>query len=183
MQKRVFVPVLCGYWFFIRNHQFWFFLNILRIGEPLALDISKTSMTQRFSWMNRQFCRQFVWFLKRNWGAGLHIRTSSFFVVHQIHPFFFRRSLSVCLLCGYFLSVQLLGHYHHGYVIIHMYSFFIACKKVKVKPLKHHKSFDCLCVRIHFFHNEYTQNKICDEPLYCCTFPILPTYGEHVWTT
>jgi len=39
--------------------------------------------------------------------------------------------------------------------------------KVKVKPLKHHKSFDCLCVCIHFFHNEYTQNKICDEPLHC----------------
>ncbi len=67
-QKRVFEPVLCGYWFFIRNNQFLVFFKNFRIREPWALvfwkswnkrtiglDISKTSMTQRFSWMNRQF--------------------------------------------------------------------------------------------------------------------------------
>jgi hypothetical protein len=60
--------VLCGYWFFIRNNQFLVFFKNFRIREPWALvfwkswnkrtiglDISKTSMTQRFSWMNRQF--------------------------------------------------------------------------------------------------------------------------------
>jgi hypothetical protein len=49
----------------------------------------------------------------------------SFMILLSFPSFLFCQSLSVCLLCSYVLSVQLLGHYHRGYLIIHMYSFFI----------------------------------------------------------
>ncbi len=122
----------------IRNHQFWFFLNILRIREPLALDISKTSMTQRLGsleWTGRfvdglfDFSKEIE---ERDYISELVL---SLWSIRCILFFFANPSQFVCFVATSWVY-KLLGHYHHGYEIIHMYSFFITCKKVKVKPFK-----------------------------------------------